>query len=290
MAEAKVKTPPTKKPITKFEREKDGTIKITITLSQDKIAETGTVVIDDLAKQANVPGFRKGKAPKEMAATHLNPEAIREEILKRLLPQAYMEAVQENKLNPIMNPKMHIEKIEEGQDWIFYALTCEMPEVSPGNYKENVKKLTAKSKIIIPGKENEAKKPNIDEVMKAILEDAKVQIPSVLVEQEADRLLSQLLNDIKRLGLSLDQYLSTTNRKPEDLRAEYAKRAEDDIKLEFVLQKIAELEKVTIDDKEIEEAIQKAKDPTERQQMESNKYLLAGILRQQKTLDFLMNL
>ncbi|MGI8419611.1 MAG: trigger factor [Candidatus Levyibacteriota bacterium] len=290
MAEAKVKTQPGQKPLTKFEREKDGTIKITITLSQDKIAEAGTVVIDDLAKQANVPGFRKGKAPKEMAATHLNPEAIREEILKRLLPQAYMEAVQENKLNPIMNPKMHIEKIEEGQDWIFYALTCEMPEVNPGNYKENVKKLTAKSKIIIPGKENEAKKPNLDEVMKAILADAKVQIPSVLVEQEADRLLSQLLNDIKRLGLSLDQYLSTTNRKPEDLRAEYAKRAEDDIKLEFILQKIAELEKVTIEDKEIEEAILKAKDPAERQQMESNKYLLAGILRQQKTLDFLMNL
>ena len=126
--------------------------------------------------------------------------------------------------------------------------------------------------------------------MKAALTDAKVQIPAILVEQEADRLLSQLLNDIKRLGLSLDQYLASTNRKPEDLRAEYAKRAEDDIKLEFVLQKIAELEKITVDDTEIEEAIQKAKDPAEKQNLSANKYLLAGILRQQKTLDLLMNL
>jgi len=277
--------------MTQLERQKDGTIKITITLSQDKIAVTGNTVIDDLAKQSEVAGFRKGKAPKEMAASRLNPDQVREEILKRLLPQAYIEAVQEHKLNPIMNPKMHIEKVEEGKDWVFYALTCEMPEITLGSYKENVKKLTAKSKIIIPGKEQEAnKKPPLEEVMKAILSDTKVQIPQVLIDQEADRLLSQLLNDIKRLGLNLDQYLGSTNRKPEDLRAEYVKRAEEDIKLEFVLQKIAEVEKITVEEKEIDEAIQTAKDPAEKQNLSANKYVLAGILRQQKTLDFLMNL
>lgn len=275
---------------TQIEKQPDGTIKISITLPHDKIAATTNAVIDDMAKQINVAGFRKGKAPKDMAASQLNPEHVREEVLKRLLPQAYIEAVQEHKLNPIMNPKMHVEKIEDGQDWLFFALTCEMPEITLGNYKDAVKKLTAKSKIIIPGKEEENKKPSLDEIMKAILTDAKVKIPAILVEQEADRLLSQLLNDIKRLGLSLDQYLASTNRKPEDLRAEYAKRADDDIRLEFVLQKIAELEKITVEEPEIEEAIAKAKDPAEKQNLAANKYLLAGILRQQKTLDLLMNL
>ena len=275
---------------TQLERQKDGTIKITIVLPKDKVAKTREAVVDEMTKQTNVAGFRKGKAPKEMAAVRLNPEQIREEILKRILPEAYVEAVNEHKLNPIMNPKMHVEKIDEGEDWQFFALTCEMPEVSLGNYKDNVKKLDVKSSIIIPGKEEEKKKPTLDEVMKAILSDVTVQIPQILAEQEADRLLSQLLNDIKRLGLSLDQYMASTNRKPEDLRAEYLKRAEDDIKLEFVLQKIAEQEKVTVDEAEIEEAIQKAKDPAEKQNLAANKYLLAGILRQQKTLDLLMNL
>ncbi len=272
------------------ERLEDGTIKVTLVLPQTDIAKTGTVVIDDLAKQTNVAGFRKGKAPANLAASHLNPEAVQEEILKRLLPEAYMKAVEEHKLKPIMNPKMHVEKIEEGQDWIFNALTCEMPEVDPGDYKKNVQAVTAKSKIVIPGKENENKKPALEDFMKVILADAKVRVPQVLIDQEADRLLSQLLNDIKRLGLSLDQYLGTTNRKPEDLREEYAKRAEEDIKLEFVLQKIAELEKVSIEEQEIDEAIAKAKSPQEKQSMEQNRYLLAGILRQQKTLDLLMNL
>ncbi len=290
--EVRVLSGPLNKTMTKtqMEKQKDGTIKITIILPHDKIATTGDAVIEELAKQTNVAGFRKGKAPKEMAASKLNPESVREEILKRLLPQAYMEAVQEHKITPIMNPKMHVEKIEDGKDWIFNALTCELPTIELGNYKESVKKVTAKSKIIIPGKEEESKKPTLEEITKAILEKVTVQIPAVLVEQEADRLLSQLLNDIKRLGLSLDQYLGSTNRKPEDLRAEYAKRAENDIKLEFVLQKIAELEKITVEDKEVEEAIQKAKDPAEKQNLSANKYLLAGILRQQKTLDLLMNL
>ena len=276
--------------LTQIDKQQDRTIKITITLPKDTIISAQTGVIDEMVQRTNVAGFRKGKAPKEMAASKLNPEQIREEVLKKLLPQAYIKAIQEHKLNPIMNPKIHVEKIEDDKDWVFSALTCEMPEVDPGNYKENVKKVTAKSPIIIPGKEEENKKPSLDEIIKAILADANVQIPGVLVEQEADRLLSQLLNDIKRLGLNLDQYLASTNRKPEDLRAEYAKRAADDIKLEFVLQKIAELEKITVDEKEVEEAIQKAKDPAEKQNMEANKYVLTGILRQQKTLDLLMNL
>src|SRR6266700_1615690 len=116
--------------MTQLERQPDGTFKIIITLMQDKITATANTVVDDLVKQTDIAGFRKGKAPKDLATNKLNPEQVREEILKRLLPQAYIEAVQEHKLNPIMNPKMHVEKIEDGKDWIFFALTCEMLEIT----------------------------------------------------------------------------------------------------------------------------------------------------------------
>jgi FKBP-type peptidyl-prolyl cis-trans isomerase (trigger factor) len=275
---------------TLIDRQADGTIKLTITIPQKNVATTYEEVLGETAKSANVAGFRKGKAPQKLVEESLNPDQIRENILKKLLPQAYMEAVEEHKIKPIMNPKLHVEKIEEGKDWVISALTCELPNVELGEYKKNVQKITAKSKIIIPGKEEEQKKPSMDEIVKSLLETAKVQVPQILVEQETDRLLSQLLDDVKRLGLSLEQYLGTTKRSPEDLRNEYAQRAENDIKLEFILQMVAEAEKITVDPTEIEEAIQKAKDPTEKQNLETNKYLLAGILRQQKTLDFLMNL
>jgi len=126
--------------------------------------------------------------------------------------------------------------------------------------------------------------------VKALLDNVTAEIPGILVDNETDRLLSQTLEDVKKLGLTLDQYLSSTGKNPEILRTEYKKKAENDIKLEFALAKIAEVEKVVVEEKEITEAILAAKSDDERKNLEANKYLLASILRQQKTLDFLKNL
>lgn len=273
---------------TTIDRQQDGTIKLNVLLAKEEVEKIHKEVIEEYVKKAKIAGFREGKAPQSLVEEKMDTEKVREEILKKLLPQAYSQAVQKNNIKPIMTPKIHIEKFEEGKDWEFSALTCELPEINLGAYKENVQKITVKSKIVIPGQEQ--KKPNSEEVMKVVLESVKVKVPVILIEQETDRLLSQLLNDIKKLGLNLDQYLASTNRTPENLRQEYAKRAEEDMRLEFALQKIAETEKITVDTKEIEEAIQKAKDEKEKVHLENNRYMLAAILRQQKTLDFLMGL
>ena len=116
------------------------------------------------------------------------------------------------------------------------------------------------------------------------METAKVRVPKVIIDQEVDRLLAQTLDEVKRLGLTLDQYLASTGRNIDALRQEYEKKAENDIKLEFLLQKIAETEKITVEDKEIDEAITQAKTEAERQNLQNNRYLLASIIRQQKTL------
>ena len=271
-----------------IEKLEDGTIKITITLPKEDVEKTRLEVVDEYVKTANLPGFRQGKAPAAMVEEKIDKEKLKEDILKKLLHVAYTRAVQENKIKPIMNPKIHIDKLENSQDWEFTALTCEEPELDLGEYKKNIIDLTAKSKIIVPGKEE--KKASNEELMKVIIDSVKAKIPAILIEQEADKLLSQLLNDIKKLGLNLDQYLASTNRNPEALRTEYSKRAEDDIKLEFALHKIAEAENITVDPKEVDEAIQKAHDDEERARLEANRYLLSAILRQQKTIDFLLNL
>ncbi len=115
----------------------------------------------------------------------------------------------------------------------------------------------------------------------------KITIPTVLIESEVERLLAQLLDEIKSLGLSLDQYLSSTHKTIEMLKKEYEEIAKKDISFEFALQKIADIEHVTVEQKEIDEALSKAKDEAERQNLSANIYLLTTILRQQKTLDFI---
>ena len=271
-----------------LEKQPDGSLKLVIAIPKDKVEKAQNEVVTALTEHATVAGFRKGKAPQKLATGKVNDEQVQEEVLKKLLPEAYVAAIQEHNLRPIMNPKIHVDTLEPEEDWIFTALTTEAPEVTLGNYQAKVKEVTAKSKIAIPGKE--AKEPNFDEIMQAIVESTTIAIPAVLIEQEVDRLLAQLLDDVKKLGLTLDQYLGSTKKSPEELRQEYAKRAEQDIKVELILQKIAESEHISVSDKEVGEAIEKSKDSVERQQLESNKYLLASILRQQKTLDFLRNL
>lgn len=274
-----------------MQKESNGTIRLTITIPNSDVKKTWEEALQDVANNAEIPGFRKGKAPRNLVEEKIDKEKIREEVLKKLIPKFYIDAVSQHKITPIINPKIHVEKLEDltsGKDWQFTALTCEAPVVDLNNYKNNIKNITAKSKIIVPGKEKTEVK--FDDIVKALLDSITAEIPGILVDNETDRLLSQTLEDVKKLGLTLDQYLSSTGKNPQALRDEYRKKAENDIKLEFALLKIAEDEKIAVEEKEIAEAIQASKTEEERKNLESNRYLLASILRQQKTLDFLKNL
>lgn len=276
---------------TALQKEPNGTIRLTITIPNSDIKKTWEEVIAQVVRDAEIQGFRRGKAPRKLVEEKADKEKIREEVLKKLLPIAYTEAVKTQGIKPIVNPKIHVEKLEDpstDNDWQFTALTCEAPVVNLNKYKDYIRKITAKSKIIIPGKEKTEIK--FDEIVKALLDSITAKIPGILVDNETDRLLSQTLEEVKKLGLTLDQYLSSTGKNPQILREEYRKKAENDIKFEFALLKIAEEEKITVEEKEISETILAAKTDDERKNLETNRYLLASILRQQKTLDFLKNL
>lgn len=271
-----------------FEKSPDGTIELRLTLPWDTVKKNWDIVVEEMAKNANLPGFRKGKAPRKLIEENLDKARIRDEVVRHLLPKAYSQAIQANNVKPIMDPQIHVdEALVEGKDWEFHAITCEAPVVELNGYKEEVKKITAKSKIVIPGKESEA--PKFEEIAKVLLDCVQTIIPRVLIEREVDRLLAQTLDEIKKLGMSLDQYLASTKKTAEDLRADYAVKAATDLKLEFILQKVAETEKITVDEPEITKTIENAK-PEEKQSLIANKYLLASIIRQQKTLDFLKSL
>lgn len=274
--------------ISAIEKQQNGNIKLTITIPWAEITKVKEEVIKELIEHTELPGFRKGKAPKKLVEKSLSKEKVNEEILRKVLPKGYVEAIKEHKISPVISPRIQVEKIEEEKDWQFSAVTCETPKVDLGNYKESVKKITAKSKIVIPGKEQTP--PSLDEIIAELLKSVKITIPQVITESETERLLSQTLDEIKKLGLTLDQYLASSGKTAETLRQEYQLKAENDIKLEFTLREIAETEKITVDEKEVDEAINQAKTNEEKQSLQSNKYLLASILRQQKTLDFLKNL
>jgi FKBP-type peptidyl-prolyl cis-trans isomerase (trigger factor) len=248
--------------ISAIQKSEDNTITLTITIPAKRVEQAREEMIEEFVKTADIKGFRKGKAPRKLVEQRLDPEKLKEEILKKLLPQTYVEAIQENKVNPIMSPQIHVQAVEDGKDWQYVAVTCETPNITLGDYKKKVKDATAKQKIALPGKE--AQPVSFDEIVKILLENTTVQIPAILLTREADRLLSQTLDEIKKLGLTLDQYLASTKKTPEQLRKDYEEKAANDLKFELILQKIADTENITVEEKEIEEAIVKAKDDAER--------------------------
>lgn len=87
-----------------------------------------------LAGRINIPGFRRGKAPRAVVVRHAGPAAIDEETLRRLLPERYDAAVDQVNITPIDRPSFDVLQMEAGKPLIFKATVPLMPEVTLGEY------------------------------------------------------------------------------------------------------------------------------------------------------------
>lgn len=277
-----------------LEHAADGTLILTLTIPWAAIAETYKIVVDETVSQTEIAGFRKGKAPKDMVEERLDKNKIYEETIKRLIPKAYTEAVAEQKLAPIVMPQIELKSAEEEKDWVVTAKTCEKPAVRLGEYKKAVAALksAAVPKIVVPGQEEpkagEKKGPSVNEVLDAILKNVEVAIPELLIDHEVNHQLSELVDQTKRLGLTVEQYLASTGRTADSVRKEYAEQARNNLILEFALESIAEAEHVEVAEAEVDKVLASAKSPEERQNLENQRYYLTSLIRRQKTLDALM--
>src|SRR3989344_2481786 len=99
-----------------IDKKPDGTITIKIVVPASDVEKVRKEIVDELVKQIELPGFRKGAAPRKLAEEKLNHDTIREEILKKVLTDEYVAAVKGSNINPIVNPRIHIEQFVEGTD------------------------------------------------------------------------------------------------------------------------------------------------------------------------------
>lgn len=286
------------------EKHPDGTIELTITIPWTEIAATYDQVVKDTVKTSQVPGFRKGKAPKKLIEDQIDTGKVYEEVIRRILPKVYSDAVTQQGIKPILTPKIELKEAHEKSDWIVRCLTCEKPQVTLKAYKQAISDLKAgkQKQIWVPGKglpaqagtkpedEEKAKKPTIDEILKMVFDNISVTLPSLLIEREVNRLLSDLIDQTKKLGLSVEQYLASTGKTADSIRHEYEDHAKRTISLEFALEEIADAEGVFVSDDDITAVIKTAKTDEERNGLEKERYYLASVLRRQKTLDFLASL
>ena len=88
-----------------------------------------------IAGKVNIPGFRKGKAPRKIVEQHVGKQAILDEAFEIIAPQAYAEALEDQKIDPVTRPAIDVVTMEEGKDLVFKATVTEKPELKLGEYK-----------------------------------------------------------------------------------------------------------------------------------------------------------
>ena len=285
---------------TKIEKLPKSTIKLSVTVEKEKVKEAYDSVLQAAVNNTTLQGFRKGNAPKDMVEKHIGVSSLYGEAINEVLKTYYPQALKEHSITPISNPKVEIKEFDMEKDMEFTAEVAIRPEVKLGDYKKDLvkkykdrqKEKAEAEKKATKDKKPEESKPTINKMspndaIEVVVTGSKVEISELLIEEETDRLLSRLLQQIQGLGMSLEQYLKAQNKTNEDLRADYKKLAENNIKAEFVLAELVKEEKIEVEEKEIEEMINAVGDKDTQVKMQDDpmqKAYIKMVLQKNKLL------
>ena len=86
-------------------------------------------------RRVTIPGFRRGRAPKVLLQRFVGKDAVYEEAVNLLVPDAYASAIDQAGVRPITRPQIQVESVEEGKPLRFTATVDLLPEVSLGDYR-----------------------------------------------------------------------------------------------------------------------------------------------------------
>ncbi len=109
--------------------------KLTIELSVDKLEEALQKAYLQQKNKIRLPGFRKGKVPRNMVEKMYGPEIFFEDAANQLIRENYGDAADESGVDIVSRPTIDIVQIEKGKPFIFTAEVAVRPEVTLGKYK-----------------------------------------------------------------------------------------------------------------------------------------------------------
>jgi len=286
---------------TKVEKMPKSTIKLTITVPTDKVKESYEKVLNEVVKATELPGFRKGMAPKEMVVEKTDVSKLYGEVINDLLQNFYPQALKENHIVPISNPKVEIKEFNLEKEFEFTAIVATRPEVKVGEYKNKLKEVQEKkekttkeenAKKLAAGEELKDSHAHLEtnDVIDVLIEVSEVEVPELLIEEETERMMARLVDQAQSIGISLEQYLKAQNKTSEQLHTEYSKIAERSLKAEFVLANLAAAEKIEVTDAEIEEVAKASGNPDVMEQLKdpAQKWYIKSILEKNKLISKLM--
>lgn len=419
-----------------LEKKENNKATFTVEIGEDKFEEVIQKTYLRNRSRFNIPGFRKGKAPRKIIEMNYGEGIFYEEALNGILPEAYENAIEELELEPVEQPVVDIEELEKGKPVVFKIEVTIKPEVKLGEYKsievekveynvtdEDVEKelnniqeknarlidvsdrevkdgdilninfegyvdgeqfeggtaedqqLEIGSEKFIPGFEEqligkkkeeevevkvnfpedyfeeslkgkeaifkvtindikEKELPELDDefakdvsefdtldefknsikeklekemknkekveqevkLIDKILEEAEIDLPEVMIENQIENEMGQFDYSLRMQGLSMEQYFELTNTDLEDFKEQMKPEAEKRVRTELVLEEISKIEKIEASDEDVDKELEKMAEQYQSEDVEKFKedmkkgdleYIKTGIIRD-KTIEFLM--
>ncbi|ANZ61820.1 trigger factor [Secundilactobacillus paracollinoides] len=120
----------------KWEKKETNKGELTFEIGADQIKKGLDQAFAKTKKNLAVPGFRKGKVPRQIFNQMYGEEALYQDALNIVLPDAYAAAIEEVGIEPVDQPEVNVESMEKGQAWVLKAVVTVKPDVKLGEYKD----------------------------------------------------------------------------------------------------------------------------------------------------------
>ena len=118
-----------------YEKVSGNKARLSFTIPAEQFADALQQAFLKLRNRINVPGFRRGKAPRRMIETLYGESIFYDDAFELVFPDAYREAIREYDLKPVDQPQIDLDEIGAGKDLKFHLEVFVRPDVTLGDYK-----------------------------------------------------------------------------------------------------------------------------------------------------------
>jgi len=272
------------------------------------IAEYRATALTHIAEHLDLPGFRPGKVPTDVALKKVGELAALEEAVELFVKDFYPELILEHKIEAVGRPDIRVTKLAADNPIGLTVRATLYPAVTlPKNWKHLHEKIALEASL--PGTDEDAEKtleslqknkqaalgkdaplPELNDefakslgafdslnalkeqvkkgiteeksraardarrgkLIDALLEGSTLAVPRIFIESELDKIMSQMREDVQRFGMTLEDYLKRTEKTEEAVRNDFKDQAAKRARLQLVLNKAAEEEKLEADPTAVE--------------------------------------
>ncbi len=282
-------------------RSQQSEVSLTISIGKSFIDTHYQATLKELSAEVKIKGFRQGSAPLNLVEDQLGKDFVLRKASQSIVSLAYLEAVKQTNIRPIAEPKLIKAVTPDNADWQLEFKIPVLPPIKlPKDYLYQLaKKVKNNKRIITPdeaklesGDKTEAKRQEINQkinqVFTALLELAKVEISPTLIANEVNRQLANLYDQLKKLGMSVEDYAKTKGLTVEQIRTNLENQLRQELSIDFILGEIAKQEKITVDKADVDKVLASAKHEHGHERNQQERLYVTSLLQKQKTINWLI--